>query len=648
MADTPDTTVYVEPGNTRALLDWTPNLIRAARANADHGNLELAAEFWESALADDRVRSAIATRTNGLVSLPLTFESVRGTKRLVKALEAGEDWWAAFPSSALAQLLAWGIGLGVGVGQLVWTDRGSSINRLVPVLQVWHPRHLRYDWQRRTWTVRVDGLKWIDVTPGDGKWILYMPYGDNRPWAWGVWRAIAAWTLLKQYAIADWGDYSSKSGTGHKVASTPESFSKEKRKEVAAELFAMQAGSSIALPPGVTLDLLEADANTYETFVAQKDAADLGVSVAILGQNLSSEVSGPVSTGATLHGRVMQVYIDADAETLSTCVHDQALVWWAEFNFGSRDLAPWPDWDTKPPADQKQRAEVDKLRAEGASVLAGTGVATVNEVRVAAGLEPLKEGGDELVAKPAPVASPPAADAAKAFPNLGLDRAFYASMIDLVERLVARVERGEQQRDVADTGLAREQARLTAEVDHVAEKTDAALDKHDERIEQVEDAARENSTRVSLLEDRVQEVRSVASELTTGIVALREAQFELERAMRNELPLIVAQELTARAVSDVVVQLASGQLVRVQSGFVQGQLYADAVADAARDRAASVLDPDVVAVLEAIDAGTSYDDIRARLLKTYRGMSPDQLAKLTEAAFTMAELGGRHAINEDL
>lgn len=509
MADAPDTTVYVEPGNTRALLDWTPNLIRAARANADHGNLELAAEFWESALADDRVRSGIATRTNGLVSLPLTFEAVRGTKRLVKALEAGEDWWAAFPSSALAQLLAWGIGLGVGVGQLVWTDRGSSINRVVPVLQVWHPRHLRYEWQRRTWTVRVDGLKWIDVTPGDGKWILYMPYGENRPWAWGVWRAIAAWTLLKQYAISDWGDYSSKSGTGHKVASTPESFSKEKRKEVAAELFAMQAGSSIALPPGVTLDLLEADANTYETFVAQKDAADLGVSVAILGQNLSSEVSGPVSTGATLHGRVMQVYIDADAETLSTCVHDQALVWWAEFNFGTRDLAPWPLWDTKPPADQKQRAEVDKLRAEGASVLAGTGVATVNEVRIAAGLEPLKEGGDVLVAKPA-AAPPPAVDAAKSF--------------------------------------------------------------------------------------------------------------------------------TTRA----------GRTIRAQSGFVQGQLYADAVADAARDRAAGVLDPDVVAVLEAIDAGTSYDDIRARLLKTYRGMSPDQLAKLTEAAFTMAELGGRHAINEDL
>lgn len=511
MADTPDTTVYVEPGGTRALLDWSPGLIRAARANADHGNLELAAEFWESALGDDRVRSAVATRSNGLVALPLEFEEVRGTKRLVKALEAGEDWWAAFPSSALAQLLGWGIGLGVGVGQLVWTDRGATVNRVVPSLKVWHPRHLRYDWQRRMWTVRVDGLKTVDVTPGDGKWVVYMPYGDNRPWAWGVWRAIAAWTLLKQYAIADWAHYSSKNAGGHIVASTPENFTKEKRKELAAELFAMQANSAVALPAGVTLAMLEAQADTYQTFVAQKDAADMGMSVAILGQNLSTEVSGAVGTGATLHGRVLQVYIDADAETLSTCIHDQALTWWAEFNFGNRDLAPWPAWDTKPPGDQKQRAEVEKLKADGAKTLAETGVATVNEVRVAAGLEPLKEGGDELV-KPAPAPAP----AAPADPNA---KAF----------------------------------------------------------------------------------------------------------------------VTTR----------SGLTLRAQSGFVQGQLYADAVADASRDRAAKVLDEDLVAVLEAIDGGESYDDIRQRLVKTYRGMSADKMQRLVEAAFTMAELGGRHAVNED-
>lgn len=504
----PDTKTFVEPTTTRTLQEWTPNLLRAARAMADAGSLELASDFCESAMSDDRVAAALSTRCNGLLSLPLAFDAVRGTKRLVKALEAGEDWWAAYPSTDLSLLMRWGITLGVGLGQHVWTDRGSTINRIVPRIKVWHPRNLRRDVQRRAWQVRVDGGRYVDIEPGDGTWVLYTPYGEAEPWKRGAWRSIANWFLLKTYAIQDWGYYSGKNAGGHHVLQTPENWSKEKRKELAADIFAAQANSAIALPAGCTYELIESEANTYQTFEAQKNAADVGMSIAILGQNLSTEVSGPVATGATLHGRVLQVFIDADAETLATCIHDQSLVWWAEFNFGSRDLAPWPVWDTKPPEDKKQSAEVGKTRAETGKTLASLGVATVNEVRVAAGLEPLKEGGDELV-KPAPPPQPTT-------PNEG-----------------------------------------------------------------------------------------------KGI------------------------------------HLRSGRVVTRASGIVQGQLYADRVADHARARAAGVLEGDLDDVLEAVADASSYEDLRTRLAKAFKGMSPDELAQLTEKALILAELGGRHAQNED-
>lgn len=548
MADRPDSTVFVEPGAARSLFEWTPALIKAARVQADAGYLELAADFWESAMADDRVQAALSTRTKGLIALPLTFEAVRGSKRLVKALEAGEDFYAAFPSAELGQLLAWGIGLGVGVGQLVWTDRGAAANRVVPTLKVWHPRNIRSDMRRRVWQVRIDGGSWVDVEAGDGKWLLYTPYGESRPWAWGVWRAIALWHLLKQYAIQDWADYSGKNAGGHIVATTPEQFHKEKRKEVAADLFALQANSAIALPAGVTLDLLESDANTFQTFVAQKDAADMGIAVAILGQNLSTEVSGPVSTGATLHGRVLQVYIDADAETLATCLHDQALTWWAEFNFASRELAPWPKWDTTPPEDKKQRADVLSVVAQALNTLSNAGAPI--DVRLL-----LEQYG-------IPLKDPKEVEQAGQVFKYHLD---YGALTlnEIRERLGLPPVKGgdEAPKPVYGTGGA-----------------------------------------------------------TSGDAG--------EKAMH--------------------VVTRTGRTVRASSGLVEGQLYADAVADAARERASDVLDDDVVAVLEAIEGGESYEDVRKRLLKTYRGMSPDKLAKLTEAAFTMAELGGRHAINEDL
>jgi phage gp29-like protein len=559
MTTKPDRTIIVEPATTRTLSDWSPALIKAARAMADSGNLELAADFCESAMGDDRVQAALSTRTKGLVALPLSFEEVRGAKRLVKALDPGEDWWSAFPATALAQLLSWGILLGVGLGRIVWTDRGETINRIVPTLKVWHPRHLRYDWRRRMWTVKVEGGKTEDVIPGEGSWILYTPYGDSRPWAFGAWRAIALWQLLKQYAIEDWGYYSEKNAGGLDVAesSSEVHLTKEARKELAADLFAMKANSALVMPAGLTFKKVESTANTWQTFQAQKDAADMGMSVALLGQNLSTEVSGPVSTGATLHGRVLQVFIDADAETLSTCIHDQALIWWAEFNFGNRNLAPWPLWDTKPPEDQKQRADVLNVLASAINTLQNAnapidvrgllekygvplqdpkdveqtgqvfkyhldyGALTLNEIRERLGLPPIK-GGDEA---PKPVAAP-------------------------------------------------------------AAPTGNKPAKPDDDTEEDEKKA--------------------------------------------------------------LVSLRSGLTVRDDSGLVQGQAYADAVANTARDRATKILDDDLVAILEAVDAGESLEDIRARLIKTYKGMSSDALAKLMTAALTMAELGGRHAINEDL
>lgn len=546
MTEPADKTIHVEP-SARTYVDWTPRDIRQARLLADAGTLSHAADLCEHMMGDDRVAAALRTRCNGLVALPLTFEPARGGKRAVRALEAGEDWWAAFPESSVSQLLAWGVLLGVGIAQVRWTDRGSTINRIVPVLEVWHPRHLRWDWNQRAWFVRIAAGTEIQVTPGDGKWILYTPYGAHRPWAHGAWRAIASWSLLKQFAISDWGRYSEQRGQGTFVAEAPEGGSKDARREVANELQAIGRDTAIALPAGFKIQLVEAVANTWQTFEAQKNAADLGTSVAILGQNLSTEVSGPVSTGATLHGRVMQTYIEADAATLSTCLHDQALVWWAELNFASRDLAPWPKWNTTPPADKKQNAEVLKTVADSLNTLGNAGAPVDVRALLEAYGVPLKD------------------------------------------------------------------------------------------VEDIEQAG-----------------QVFKYHLDYGVLTLNEIRARLG------LPKVAGGDVAPKAVAaagggedgasekalDGIVTRA-GRLVRKSGGLLQGQLYADAVADTARDRAAKVLDEDLVAVLEAIEGGTSYEDIRARLLKTYRGMSPDKVAKLVEAAFTMAELGGRHAVLED-
>lgn len=147
-----------------------------------------------------------------------------------------------------------------------------------------------------------------------------------------------------------------------------------------------------------------------------------------------------------------------------------------------------------------------------------------------------------------------------------------------------------------------------------------------------------------------------AAQAQDDVIAIRAVAQATESAAANALLQlkdrqadIVAAHVRLDRVEGFVgaVRLKSGRLVRATNGVVEGQLYVDAVVDAARAEASKILNEDVVAVLEAVDGGASYDDIRARIVKAYNGMQPEKLAKLTEAATIMVDLAGRHAMNED-
>src|SRR5262249_11255640 len=153
-----------------------------------------------------------------------------------RALEAEEDWWTIFPEDELGQLLEWGWLLGVGLGELVPPSPIVAEERYVPHLKIWHPSALTWSWTERQWYVTVDGGGKVKVAPGDGRWILYMPYGASRPWAYGLWRGMARLCLLKQYALDDWGLHSEVHGQPLRVGISPAGANPELRKDLANDL----------------------------------------------------------------------------------------------------------------------------------------------------------------------------------------------------------------------------------------------------------------------------------------------------------------------------------------------------------------------------------------------------------------------------
>jgi phage gp29-like protein len=400
-------TFHVEP-SVRTYLRWTPSDLTSALQQADAGNLRMAADLCEAILGDDRAVAVLNTRVNAVLGSDLTFEAGRGRskKKAVRALEADEDWYAAWSEAVLGQMLLWGRLLGISPAQQNWQGIDGHGGRLIPVVENWHARHLRQDSLTRAWWMRVgNGGEEAQVSPGDGKWILFMPYGPNRPWAHGLWRGFARLWLLKQYAIDDWGKHSEAHGNPMKLGIPPKvgeanHGNKKLRQELADDLAQLGANSSLVLPPGFDFKLVEATANTWEMFKAQIDMANNAMSVMAIGTNLPTEVGNGAATGATAQNLVRLDYKKADAEALSTMAHDQNLVWWAEFNFGDAGLAPWPVWDVVPPADQKARADVLSTFASALDKLTEANV-PVDIPKLAEEFEvPLREVAESRVQSP--------------------------------------------------------------------------------------------------------------------------------------------------------------------------------------------------------------------------------------------------------
>ena len=339
----------------RTFGDWDTTAVRSARLIADGGSLRALSDLVDELRADDRCGGVLQQLSLALLGLPLTFEASgdgRRRNRVVRAVESDDDWWDMTSEAELADLFEWGIIEGVGLAELVWPSTATASGRVVPRLKVWHPRWLRWDWQKRSWWLWTDDSAEIEITPGDGKWLLFTPFGRNRPWARGLWRRLAMKWLLKTFALTDWARHSELHGLPLRVGSSPEGSTPEQRDLFADDLDNLGRDTSIVLPPGYELDFQEAVARTWEMFPKQIESADQAIAIAVLGQNLTTEVQGGSFAAANVHRVVKGELLRFYAEAFATCLHDHLLEPWAEINFGTRALAPWPQWQIPDPPSE--------------------------------------------------------------------------------------------------------------------------------------------------------------------------------------------------------------------------------------------------------------------------------------------------------
>jgi phage gp29-like protein len=230
---------------------------------------------------------------------------------------------------------------------------------------VWHPQFLTWRWDTRSfWLSTQTGN--IEVTPGDGHWVLYAPYGVQRGWMHGLVRSLAVPWLLRQYAMRDSARYGEAYGQPIKQGIVPSDGNKDDKDTFLRQLAALAAESTILTPQSkdaggaeskFDFELHELTGKGHEVFEAQLRRADTNIAVKILGQNLTTEAGtgtkGSLAT-AKVHDRVRQDVLEFDDKTLSHCLRDQVVRPWAAANYGDPEKAPVFRRHTEPPEDKTQ------------------------------------------------------------------------------------------------------------------------------------------------------------------------------------------------------------------------------------------------------------------------------------------------------
>ena len=372
MADLTTASVHREP-RTPATLGWSPERIRSAELRANSGYFETATDLCEAMMADDRVSAAL-DRLYSAVCLPLAFElpGVESEESendpVCQALD--NDWWKALAEDIQRDIVGWSSILGhCWLHVLEWRI-DEETGRRIPVVECWHQRNFRFDTGEGRWYARVstDGTTWVEVPieSGDGRWLLLFRYGSTwRSAMKAPWRGIGRFWLLKHYASVDWPASSERHGQGQTFVEQTKTgtgavvrgLNHAQRQEVANDIAGLGRAGVMVLPDGYTAKLFVDGANTYKTFVEQIRVADLAITIALTGTNLTTEVAGGSLAAATVHETVDRQKMGGLLGMLSTGLREGLWVFWSLINWGPGAVTPYAQWDTQPPENLDAEAE---------------------------------------------------------------------------------------------------------------------------------------------------------------------------------------------------------------------------------------------------------------------------------------------------
>lgn len=324
---------------------WTMDMVESALQRHERGDFSESGKLADAILCDEEIASLAGLRTGTVTGLPFHFEpDFPGLQR---------DWEHMLPYAVQDDVLYRSLLLGVSLLQ----DKRRTYEEL-PTWRPWPCENVRWDEYRQVWQVLTRDRGLVDITPGDGHWALFESR-FGRPWMSGLIRAVAPMMIIRQSSLFNWANHAQVYATPSRVLTADRRMAELDDVQRAIERLRRLVGdSTIVLPEGLKLELLELKELTYQIYERLRKAIDESLSILFVGQVATTQARGGWG-GAHVERRVTQNLLERDVRILQVTCHRQILGPYDAWRRGTTDLArvPRPIWDTTPPADLQALAQ---------------------------------------------------------------------------------------------------------------------------------------------------------------------------------------------------------------------------------------------------------------------------------------------------
>lgn len=390
--------------------DWDVVDVRDALREHEEGIFRTSALLVDSMGRQDRISGVLDTRINAVLSMPFDVLSADESDAAKSAAMLLRPRWSRMVTRGnRASAARWLVTMGFVVCHRVWERdprTGLWDVRLVP----WHPTWVR--WDHPAGVYRVQTTTGTEAAAPDGsnaRWCVITLLDEDRPWMQGALRRLAIPFLIISWAYRDWARWSEKHGLPPLGARVPN----EERFRQATDRFLddlqqLASEPTILLPLApdgkIAFDLEWKELKNWQSYQGFQDLAkaqETNVAIALLGQNLTTEVQGGSYAAAQAHMLVRRDFLTTTATALDDGERRFLAAPWTRVNVEAdpvraEAIAPKPTTDTTPPVDEKTEAETSKAKADAVKAWREAG-ASVDVDRSA------REAGVKLVAaQPAP------------------------------------------------------------------------------------------------------------------------------------------------------------------------------------------------------------------------------------------------------